>query len=300
MLWGKRLLRAAAVIAAAFAAGHAAETLKSPVFTETVSVKAGSPVLPAAPAAEAGAVPQSASLAAPGKAGLEDVTGIVSVAGSRPLDADACAPQLGLTAAPGAMIAVSLSAPCNRNERVVIRHSGLAFTLRTGPSGQLSQTLPALKTDAQVAVYLSGSRLVLGSVLVPDAAAYSRLALVWEPPTDLELRAVEGDKVLVGGVTPAGKDPARVMTFGTASLDMPVLASVFSAPGPGFGSASLTAELRITPATCGRTLRIVSLTASKGALATEERLVPVPLCGTSGDILVLKNLPAALKLATPK
>jgi hypothetical protein len=151
-----------------------------------------------------------------------------------------------------------------------------------------------------VAVYLQDSRLVLGKVAVPEAAGYSRLALVWEPPADLELRVTDGYKVLVGNSTPMPGEEQRVIALGQESMQSPVLARVYSVPGTDLGQVDITGELRITPASCGRTLRLETVYSSGGVATHAERAISVPLCGTAGDILLLKNLGAPLKLAAPK
>jgi hypothetical protein len=303
MLWRYKILRISAALGVAFGAAHTAERLKAPATEQTVLVAAARLATDADASADGpdSPVPQSASLSDPGKPGMDDLVGITPVAASLPVSgADRCRPSLDLSALPGAMVHLSLSAPCNRNERIVIRHSGLSFATRTQVDGMLALVIPALKTDAMVAVYLQDSRLVLGRVVVPDAAGYSRLALVWEPPADLELRVTDGYKVLVGNSTPMPGEEQRVIVLGQESIQSPVLARVYSVPGSDLGQVDITGELRITPANCGRTLRLETVYSSGGVATSSERAISVPLCGTAGDILLLKNLGAPLKLAAPK
>lgn len=287
----------------AFGAAHTAERLKAPAVEQSVlvaTVRMASDAGPKPVSAET-AVPKSASLSDPGMPGLGDVIGITSVSATMPVaGGDRCHPVLDLAVLPGAMVHLSLSAPCNRNERVVIRHAGLSFVSRTQVDGKLTAVLPAMKTDAMIAVYLQDSRLVLGKIAVPETANYSRLALVWEPPAEVELRVTDGYKVLVGNSTPMPGEEQRVIALGQQSVQSPVLARVYSVPGPDLGQVDITAELRITPASCGRTLRLETVYSSGGVATQSEREVAVPLCGTAGDILLLKNLGAPLKLATPK
>lgn len=303
MLWRYKILRISAALGVAFGAAHTAERLKAPNGEPSVLVAAARLATEANPKVTGPetSVPQSASLSDPGKPGLGEVIGITAVAATMPVaDGDRCHPSLELQALPGAMVGVSLSAPCNRNERVVIRHAGLSFASRTQVDGNLTAFLPALKTDAMVAVYLQDSHLVLGRVDVPEAANYSRLALVWEPPAEFELRVTDGYKVLVGNSTPMPGEEQRVIALGQQSVQAPVLARVYSVPGPDLGQVDITGEMRITPASCGRTLRLETVYSSGGVAKASERAVPVPLCGTAGDILLLKNLGAPLKLAAPK
>ena len=303
MLLGKKVLRVAAALAVAAAAAHTAERLKAPAVEQSLLVSAAqlakSDIAPAP--SPGSAVPKSASLNSPAQDRIGDLTGITPVAATTPpVGGDRCQPDLQLAALPGAMIHLSLAAPCNRSERFIVRHAGLAFTARTQADGLATVTLPALRADALVAVYLKDSRLALGKVAVPDATAYARFALVWELPTELELRVTDGSKVLVGTTAPTGGSEQRVIALGLATVQSPVLARVYSVPGPDLGDADITGELRITTASCGRTLRVDTVYSVAGIATQAARAIPVPLCGSAGDILVLKNLAPALKLAAPK
>ena len=91
-----------------------------------------------------------------------------------------------------------------------------------------------------------------------------------------------------------------MIALGLATVQSPVLARVYSVPGPNLGDADITGELRITTASCGRTLRVDTVYSVAGIATHAVRSVRVPLCGSAGDILVLKNLAPALKLAAPK
>ena len=303
MHWRKKVLRISAALAVAFGAAHTAERLRAPADDQSLlasAAKLASEDMQAEPILDTG-VPKSASLSTPVSAGMGDLIGITSVAASTPaIGSDHCRPELALAAMPGAMIHLSMSAPCNRGERIIVRHSGVSFSAQTQADGSATVILPAMKSDAMVAVYLQDARLVLGKVTVPDAAAYSRYAIVWELPAELELRVTDGDKVLVGSTTPSLGEDQRVIALGSTAVQSPVLARVYSVPGPDLGDADITGELRITPASCGRTLRVGTVYSAAGVAALTERMIAVPLCGTSGDILVLKNLAPALKLAAPK
>ena len=303
MLLGKKILRVAAALAVAAIAAHTAERLKAPPVEQSLLVSAAqlaTAELSPDPS-PASAVPKSASLSNPSQDRVGDLTGITSVAATTaPAGGDRCRPELQLSALPGAMIHLTVAAPCNRGERFIVRHAGLSFSARTQADGRATVTLPALRTDALVAVYLQDSRLILGKVAVPDAAAYARFAIVWELPAELELRVTDGSKVLVGSTTPVIGDEQRVIALGTTTVQSPVLARVYSVPGSSLGEADITGELRITPASCGRTLRVETVYSAAGIATHTERPISVPLCGTAGDILVLKNLAPAATLAAPK
>ncbi len=303
MLWAKKVLRITAAIVVAIAAAHTAESRKGQAAQQSVLLTASQqdPGAASVAMASVGAVPRSASLNGSTGAVIGDLLGITPVAATMPAaGGDDCRPAMQLAAVSGAMIQLSLSAPCNRNERIVIRHSGLSFTTRTAADGTARLLFPALKPEATVAVYLSNAHLVLGNVAVPEVASYARYAVMWEWPAELELRVTEGGKVLVGTAVSFGSDQQRVMSLGSVEVQSPVLANVYSVPGKDLGLADLTAELRITPASCGRTLRLDTVYSAGGQAIVQEQEVAVPLCGTAGDILLLKNLVPAPTLAAPK
>jgi hypothetical protein len=304
MLWGKKVLRISAAVAVAVAAAHTAESHKGQTAQQPLllSVAQGDDTRATQENFLAsGAIPTSASLSGSRATDLGDLVGITSVAATTPTTVgDHCRPSLQLTALSGAMIHMAMSAPCNRNERIVVRHSGLSFATKTEPDGTVRAVFPALKTDATVAVYLPDTHLVLGNISVPDMSDFTRLALMWEWPAELELRVTEGDRVLVG--TPAGlkSTSQQVMSLGSTEVQSPLMANVYSVPGSSLGAASLTGELRITPASCGRTLQLETVYSVGGVAKVDRRDVAVPLCGTAGDILQLKNLAPTLTLNPPK
>ncbi|MCX7287017.1 MAG: hypothetical protein NTW20_05530 [Rhodobacterales bacterium] len=194
MFGRKRILRLIAVISVALAAGQTVDSLRS----------SGSR-LPAEQALASGAagvavpsdhLPISASLDAGPVSGLPDLLGITSVAAAMDAPGNAtCTPTLSVAAADGAMIDLVLAAPCHPGERVVIRHSGLSFTARTGVDGTLALRLPAFEVEALVAAYFDGSKVALAQVSVPEAANVARFAVQAAAPVQFDLRVVEDGMV---------------------------------------------------------------------------------------------------------
>ena len=262
-------LRVVAVLAVAFAAGHVVQTLRP---------------LPPQTAALAEDAPQ------PAKAALPQLSGITAVSATTAGDDPACGLDLRLKNAPGAMIDLSLSAPCNMGERVVFRHAGLAFTETIGADGELQLQIPAMATEAQVTAYVGSSEVVLGKISVPDVAEYLRLAVQMAGSARFDLRADEQGQVFVAKSAGLEGAPHRITTLGQARMDDPLLSQVYSVALRDFASPVLTVELGITPETCGRTLAAEVVLSRFGKALQSSRSVAVPLCGTSGDILLLKNL----------
>ncbi len=279
----KRAVRVVAVLAVAVAAGQVAESLR-----------------PLSRDAQAGAAVADTSASASLADVLPNLRGITPVAAT--LDdpaATGCIPTLGLEAAPLGMIDLTLNAPCNPGERVVIRHAGLSFTAQISPDGALSLQLPALDPEAMVAAYFDSSQIALAKVSVPDATDHIRFAVQMGHPAIFDLRAETDGQVYIGSYGRTADAPRSILPLGVGTVAQPMLAQVYSYPAADT-AADLTVEVKITPDTCGRTLPVETLLARGGRVTVTKLAVAVPLCGTSGDILVLKNLLRDLTLAAPR
>lgn len=268
MLGRKRVLRVVAVLLVAVATGQAVETMRA--------APVGMPAV-----ADSAVVP--------------DLAGITPVAATLDQPSDPCAPRLALSAEPGAMIHLSLAAPCNVGERVLLRQSGLSFTARVGLDGLVDLHMPALEEDVLVAAYFEGSGAVLQSVGVPDAASHPRFAFQAAHPLQFDLRVEDAGHLYSGRGSDGSAGP--IVTLGTTTVSQPILAQIYSFPGPDLSAVNLTVELRITPETCSRSFSADTLLSQAGTVRARSLPVTVPHCGTAGDILVLKNLVGAPTLS---
>lgn len=262
-------LRIVAVLAVALLAGHVVQTLR-PMPQGTLGLQN--------------------QTAQPSRPDLPELAGITSVSATSSGDDPACALTLDLENAPGAMIAVSLSAPCNTGERVVFRHAGLAFAETVGLNGTLRLQLPAMTTDAVVAAYVGSSEMVLGKIAVPDAAEYLRLAVQMPGSARFDLRAADRGQVFVAKSAEATVVAPRIMMLGQTRLEDPLSTQVYSVALRDWSNPDLTVELAITPETCGHTFAADVILSRLGKATGSSHSVQVPLCGTSGDILLVKNL----------
>ncbi|MGC5198506.1 hypothetical protein, partial [Aphanothece microscopica] len=95
-----------------------------------------------------------------------------------PVAAPDCTPGLRVSAAPGALLDVALTAPCDGGARVVLRHGGLAVTGRLTNAGQLSVLLPALDAAGDVSAILPGGGGLVAAAPV-DLSAVERFAVQW-------------------------------------------------------------------------------------------------------------------------
>lgn len=79
---------------------------------------------------------------------------------AKPDMAKDCPVSLDLRAEPSAMIAVSIVAACHANERLVLRHAGLAVTGKTSGIGSLTTLLPAFEANAIVSIRFADGEMV--------------------------------------------------------------------------------------------------------------------------------------------
>ena len=270
----RRAARVLIVLTIALATGHAAESLRAD--------------RPAALFAAS----DTAVTATP------DLAGITPVAAAAEKPLDPCTPRLDLAAAPDAMISLALTAPCNVGERVLLRHSGLSFTTQVGVDGLVRLDLPALQEQAMVAAYFEGSGIALQSVAVPDVAEHPRFVFQAPFPVQFDLRVEDAGQVFSGSKAEGLAGP--VFTLGTGSVRQPLLAQVYSFPGRDLAKVDLTVEVRITPETCSRSFVAETLLSQGGVVEHRPLPITVPLCGTGGDIMVLKNLVPPPTLAEPE
>jgi hypothetical protein len=225
-----------------------------------------------------------------------------------PAAADACAPSLRLAAAPQAMIGVSLVAPCAKDARVVIAHEGLTITGKTNAEGSLFLSVPALAVEAQVTARLPGGEEVDQTVRVPAMATLRRMGVQWHDADAFQLHAFEnGAGYGEAGHISAAKPQTPTTGFagtggfitllGDASVDLPMMAEVYTFPAGIAANADIMIEAAVTEATCGRELLGETIMTLAGEVYITELTLAMPECDAVGDILVLKNLLTDLTIA---
>jgi hypothetical protein len=224
----------------------------------------------------------------------------------------ACEQNLSASAAPGAMIALQLDAPCELNAVVDIQHAGLNFRMRTDKTGQLAVSIPAMTSEASVSVIVGNNIALSREVSVPDAADYDRVAMQWNGSSALSLHALEFD----AGPGDAGHISARrsglptsgdraaggfLQRFGEPELENARMAEIYSFPS-GYidrdGTVRLSVAVRVTDANCGETLPVSRIQTRAGEpIEVTQIQISLPGCDSAGTILVLKNLLEDLKIA---
>ena len=99
----------------------------------------------------------------------------------------------GLTAKPvsGAMVELTVNAPCLPNTRVEIRHGRMVVTQKTSHTGDLVVIIPALETKARFAVDFGSNRVLRTTVTVSGLDKIERTAIQWRGDIEVDLHALE-------------------------------------------------------------------------------------------------------------
>ncbi len=129
--------------------------------------------------------------ALPSDTAPEVVPDVVETAPAPVTSAAQCDAEFTVTALPGAELEANLNVPCKPNEMFTVVHETLAFSAMTDAAGTASFIVPAFAADAQVSVLFATGRPISASTSVSGMSRITRVAIVWEAPVDLNLRARE-------------------------------------------------------------------------------------------------------------
>ena len=214
---------------------------------------------------------------------------------------DACNTQLDLIPQPGAMIGLTLLAPCNSDQRVVLRHAGLGVTGKTSASGALFAMLPALTAVSEVEVMFPSGDVAKAQIGMPEIAGMQRFVVQWQDTDAFQLHGFENgagyDQPGHVSASYPGKagEGAFLTILGDSTTDLPLLAEVYTFGGDK--TAQIVLESAVTEATCGREILGETIMADDGSVEITDLSLAMPDCSAIGDILVLKNLVQDMKLA---
>lgn len=200
--------------------------------------------------------------------------------------ADPCATSLEVFAEEGAMLGVTLLAPCQANARVVLRHGGMAVSMQTLATGSLFATLPALESAGVVEVRFDDGTALDAAAAVPELAGLRRFAVQWQDADRFALNGFQGnaDYGDAGHRTAAN---GGVLALGDPATRKALLAEVYTFPDPEAARVSIEAE--VSDATCGRELLGETLFSAGGAVRGSELTLAMPECDSLGGFVVLNN-----------
>jgi|GEM_PF-6203924 len=223
-------------------------------------------------------LPGPAPVALPAAAGvsLSDRIARLQSAGTAlpPAQMSCAATSLSLAPAAGGFVDVVLSAPCDRNADLTVRHGAMELSYRTDGQGSLEVTIPALSPDAVVEVEFPGRDPLIANVSVPEAEGLDRVVLLSRGTLPVSL-----------SVARAGTSGGEIRHFGDVTVPGARLAQVLTVPR---GSAPQTrVEAAVTQDDCGRWVHGQTIHVVAGGQAARDFSLAMPGCDAIGDLVAL-------------
>lgn len=217
---------------------------------------------------------------------------------SRLLPFVTCTPVLSLTAKEGAMIVVTLEAPCAADTPVSFSHGGMTFAARMPIGRPLHLSIPALESHGSIVASLQNGARVMAAVEVPDLADYHRFAVTRTGAQGFDLTGLEG----LGQISAddPGQGPGStsgwLVSLGDADLTEPQLAQVYTYPT--LGVAETQVNVRSSATLCGQHLTGQTISSRMGMADATALRVDLPECGAGPVVMHLKNLDQDVKVAS--
>lgn len=193
-------------------------------------------------------------------------------------ETDACAPMLDVFADDAANLSVTLTAPCQPNQTVVLQHGGLAVTFQTTTTGALFASLPGLEPEGNLSIRFPDGSQIAAQAAMPELAGLYRVAVQW----------MDADSFTLRSDTPA-------IRIGTSSGPAPMLAEIITLPDAA--ASPLAIEAEVTPKTCGRELLGEVLISDHGLVTRADLSLSMPECDGEGGFVALNNPLVETKLA---
>lgn len=215
--------------------------------------------------------------------------------------------DVAFTALPsdGAMVSLSLDAPCYQNQRIEISHGGLAFADSTKADGSYAVEMPALFEFEPFTISFMDGRSVEAKTLMLTVDGYERAGMTWSGNQGLHIHAFEGGAEFgePGHVwaeapnspeTSVQAEGGFLIELGNPDLLNPLLSEVYSFPvgrGQNNGPVELYLEAEVNDRSCGGHLtgKVVQIFAD-GQVTDSDLSLSFPACDGENGYLVLNNL----------
>ncbi|HEY9040322.1 MAG TPA: hypothetical protein VIN05_15425 [Roseovarius sp.] len=216
-----------------------------------------------------------------------------------------CDYKLAADTVPGAMVVLSLDAPCAQDQRFTLHHNGLMFTHVTDAGGHASMLVPALAKSAVFIVAFPNGDGAVASADVESLDDFQRVAIQWQGDSGVQLHAFEfgAEMGSDGHVWAAARrdvaaavegDRGFMTLLGDAAQPEALMAEIYtlpSRPNGRDGAVALQVEAEVTQANCAKDIEAQALQMRPGGtLNVQELTLAIPECDAVGDFLVLKNL----------
>ena len=225
----------------------------------------------------------------------------------------ACDITMDASPEPGAIVSLSLDAPCMTDERFVLHHNGMMFSAMTDQDGKADLSVPALTENAIFIASFGNGDGAVAQQTVEDLSKYGRVVVQWKGDTGLGLHAreFEAEYYSSGHIHAEAKGALEdlqrgtggyLQRFGTRSGFDPLIAEVYSFPvgqNRKDGTVYMSVEAEVTALNCGLDVEAQTLEIREGAdIRIQDLTLFMPKCDAVGDFLVLKNLVEDMTLAS--
>ncbi|MDJ0628445.1 MAG: hypothetical protein QNJ44_09330 [Rhodobacter sp.] len=224
-----------------------------------------------------------------------------------------CGVILSASERPGAMVNLTLTAPCRGEEVITVRHGGLQFSGRMSHLGSYSALVPALAQDAEFTVAFPDGEVSTTQLTVSAANDVERVVLQTRGETGLQIHALEfgADYDMPGHVWAGQPRDAGsaiktgggfITQMGDPALDEAHLAEVYTFPADARirdGVVRLSIEAEVTAYNCAKDIAGQTMQRqADGGMKSVTVTLAMPDCEAIGEFLVLKNLLQDLKIAS--
>lgn len=217
---------------------------------------------------------------------------------------EGCETTLSARREPAAMVALSVSSPCNKNRDFVVSHSGMQVSDQTNRSGDATVHLPALVTNAEFSVAFDNVLKDSVSIFVPELRRYDRAVLQWASRDNMRLHALEngaqlGDPGHVWSASLHNAEETRagesgfIAYLGNTQAEIPYQAEVYTFPEGRMnrdGDVDLRVGVTVSPANCGREIEASTIQTNAGQTLVETAIVTkMPSCDQVGEVVLLRD-----------
>lgn len=224
--------------------------------------------------------------------------GLIPVAATVP-GTHPCLSQLVATATSGALVDLTIDAPCQAQSLARVQMGALSFDVTVPRSGSKQIKIPALTDSVDIKVTFQNSDELNANVRVPDLPLYDRVAMMVDGPSPFELHAREfgadyaGDGHVWSAVPHSNTAIGKIHVLGdvlTGGKTAQVY-SIASAMAAKEGEVAITIEAALTQATCGTSAAVTALqTTRNGSVDVDNIALDLPGCADADGYILLPGL----------
>ncbi len=215
-----------------------------------------------------------------------------------------CGTTLSARREPAAIVALTVSSPCNKEEYFEVSHSGMQIAGSTDRQGNAVVKIPALVTNAEFELRFDNILKATTRIFVPELRQYDRAVLQWMTDDNMRLHALErgaqiGEPGHVWSASLHSAEDARagrngfVVYLGDAEAEIPYQAEVYTFPEGQMnrdGGVDLRIGVTVTAGNCGREVDAMTIQTNAGQTLIETEITArMPACDQVGQVAMLRN-----------